>query len=194
MNEGEALKTQTVSTPVLLFDDECGVCRRIASWVKKAAQSKSGQKSVIVRPIGADLEAIHALNPRLDIWEAYSVIHILMPDGSMKVGGEAVAEVFRRLPGTKWLAGCFNIGVPGFRPFQAVLNVGYAVLSKSRPLFGCESCGTSSFWARPIDWITRWINSNLRHPKNPSATRHFTKHARRALGPKSALVGQLPKA
>jgi hypothetical protein len=30
------------SAPILLFNDECGVCRSIASWVKKQAQAGSG--------------------------------------------------------------------------------------------------------------------------------------------------------
>jgi predicted DCC family thiol-disulfide oxidoreductase YuxK len=83
------------NSPILLFDNECGVCRRIAGWVKKSAQLKSSEMSVDVRAIGDDPEALRALNPGLDIWEAYATIHLVMPDGSMKRGGEAVAECCR---------------------------------------------------------------------------------------------------
>jgi hypothetical protein len=54
----------------------------------------------VERPIGDDPEALLSLNPDLDIWGAYATIHLLMPDGSMKLGGEAVAEVLRNLPTT----------------------------------------------------------------------------------------------
>jgi hypothetical protein len=128
------------------------VCRRIARWVERAAQSPSGETSLVERSIGDDPDALRSLNPDLDIWDAYATIHLLMPDGSMKLGGEAVAEVFRTLDKTKWFAGCFAISVFGFRPFQFVLNVAYAVLADVRPLFGCESCGTPSLWVRPIRW------------------------------------------
>jgi hypothetical protein len=130
--------------PILLFNDECGVCRRIARWVAKSARSASGEVSIIERPIGDDPEALLRLSPDLDIWEAYATIHLLMPDGSMKRGGEAVAEVLRRLSKTRWLARSFSVSVFGVRPFQSLLNLAYIILATVRPLFGCESCGTNA--------------------------------------------------
>src|SRR6202522_4535997 len=143
----QILKT---TTPILLFNDECAVCRRIGDWVKKSALSRSGETSIIVRPIGDDPEALRSLQPALDIWDSYETIHVLMPDGSMKLGGEAVAEVLRDLRNTKWFAWCFAVSIFGFRPFQLVLNIAYAILADVRPLFGCESCGKPSFWLRPM--------------------------------------------
>lgn len=75
------------------------------------------------------------LHPDLDIWDAYETIHVLMPDSSMKLGGEAVAEVLRNLPNTKWFAFSFDIRIIGFRPFQMVLNVAYAILGGRAPAF-----------------------------------------------------------
>ncbi len=142
--------------PILLYNDECGVCRGIGHWVERSARHEAGEaRSVVVRPIGDDPQALQALHPGLDIWDAYATIHILMPDGSMKVGGEAVAEVLRRVPSTRWFAGLFAIRLLGFRPFQAVLNVAYAILSDVRPLFGCESCGRPSAWLRPFVWLSK---------------------------------------
>jgi predicted DCC family thiol-disulfide oxidoreductase YuxK len=132
---------QKQTKPILLFNDECAVCRRIARWVKKSGHSKSGEASIIVQPIGDDPEALRLLDPDLDIWDAYATIHLLIPDGSMKLGGEAVAEVLRSLPNTKWFAWSFSISTFGFRPFQVILNMAYAILADVRPLFGCESCG-----------------------------------------------------
>src|SRR3984885_5584317 len=146
---------QKQTKPILLFNDECAVCRRIGNWVKKSALSRSGETSIIVRPIGDDPEALRSLQPDLDIWDAYATIHLLMPDGSMKLGGEAVAEVLRDLPNTEWFARGFAASIFGFRPFQQILNMSYAILSDVRPLFGCESCGTQSF-LRPIERITKW--------------------------------------
>jgi hypothetical protein len=139
--------------PILLFDDECGVCRRIAGWVKRSALLETGQSSIVVRPIGSDPDALRALNPDLDIWTAYATIHLLMPDGSMKLGGEAVAEVLRSLHSAKWFSWSFAIRILGFRPFQMLLNVAYVILSDVRPIFGCESCGTPSPWVKPFHWL-----------------------------------------
>lgn len=158
--------------PILLFNDECAVCRRIGNWVRKSAQRKSGETSIVVRPIGDDPEALRLLHPDLDIWDAYETIHILMPDGSMKLGGEAVAETLRRLSVTKWFASIFTVGIFGFRPFQAILNLAYTVLSDVRPLFGCESCGATSFGVKSIGRFVKWTKAIFGKRRHPSP--HFT--------------------
>src|ERR1700685_4410890 len=163
---------QMQTKPILLFNNECAVCRRIGHWVQKSAQSKSGETSLIVQPIADDPAALLALHPDLNIWDAYETIHVLMPDGSMKLGGEAVAEVLRSLPNTKWFASSFAVRILGFRPFQTVLNLGYAILADVRPLFGCESCGTSNFWVRSIGRIVKWTQAIFGESHHPSP--HFT--------------------
>jgi len=162
-----------LSQPILLFDDECGVCRKIAAWVKRSAQLKSGGTSLVVRPIGNDPEALRMLNPELDIWEAYATIHVVMPDQSLKRGGEAVAEVLRKLPRTSWLARSFTVSIFGLRPCQALLNLGYLILADVRPLFGCESCGSPSPWVRAIKWLMKLPKRALGEHR-PSALPHFT--------------------
>jgi predicted DCC family thiol-disulfide oxidoreductase YuxK len=166
--------TKEQSAPILLFNDECGVCRTIAAWVKRQAQVKSGMTRIVVRPIGQDPDELRALNQGLNIWDAYATIHLLMPDGSMKLGGEAVAEVFRSLPTTRWFAWTFAISIFGIRPFQAVLNLAYAILADVRPVFGCESCGTPSPWVRPIRWMVKWVTSLFGARHHPSPSRHFS--------------------
>ena len=56
--------------PVLLYNDECGVCRSIASWVKRQVQAGSNTNPIVVRPIGQDPEELRALNQDLNIWDA----------------------------------------------------------------------------------------------------------------------------
>ena len=178
--------------PVLLFNDECAVCRTIGDWVKKSAQDKSGKASIIVRPIGDDPEELRQLDPNLDIWDAYATIHVLMPNGSMKLGGEAVAEVLRNLRHTQWFAWIFAISIFGSRPFQLVLNVAYAVLADVRPLFGCESCGKPSFWVRPIAPTIKWAKSLFAKNRHPIATTHFSSLS--ATGPQlQTYAGDRPK-
>jgi len=160
--------------PILLFDDECGVCRRIAHWVQNSAGSISGETSIIVRPVGEDPDALRTLNPGLEIWDAYATIHVLMPDGSMRLGGEAIAEVLRNLPNTKWFAWSFAISIFGFQPFQMMLNVAYVILADVRPIFGCESCGTPNFWVRPFVWMIKGVKSIFGESSRPNLTPHFT--------------------
>jgi predicted DCC family thiol-disulfide oxidoreductase YuxK len=147
----------TQTRPLLLFNDECGVCRYIAAWVAKSMKTTKGEAALAEQPIGDDPDALRLLDPDLDIWDAYATIHLLMPDGSMKLGGEAVAEVLRRLPPTRWLAKSFAFSVFGWRPFQTVLDVAYTILADVRPLLGCESCGVPSRWVRAFVAATKWV-------------------------------------
>jgi len=163
----------TPPLPILLFNDECAVCRHIGHWVQRSAQRASGDPAIIVQPIGDNPATLRSLNPDLDIWDAYATIHILMPDGSMRLGGEAVAQVLRILPTTKWFAWCFDTSIFGFRPFQVVLNVAYAILSDVRPLFGCESCGKPKI-LRPLQWMTQWWKTLMRRKPRPVPTPHFS--------------------
>jgi hypothetical protein len=165
---------QKQTKPILLFDGGCAICTRIAHWVQKSAQSKSGEPILIVRPIGEDPEALKTLDPNLDIWDAYAKIHLLMPDSPTKLGGEAVAEVFRSLPQTKWFAWCFAVKIFGFRPFQSILNLAYVILDDVRPLFGCGSCGTPSFWVRPIAGMIKWAKSVFGKTPPPKKSQHST--------------------
>ena len=162
-----------LARPLLLFNDECGVCRRIAGWVATAGTRHGRAATLDERAIGDDPEALRLLDPDLDIWDAYATIHLLMPDGSVRLGGEAVAEVLRRLPSTRWLARSFAFSVLGWRPFQAVLNVAYTVLADVRPLLGCESCGLPSRWVRPFVAAFKWARGFFRPRPAPLPGRHF---------------------
>lgn len=141
----------------LLFDGHCAVCRSIGRWVAVSAKDETGTSAIVARAIGDDPRALHALNPNLGIWGAYATIHVVMPDGSMKRGGEAVAEVLRSLPNTRWFAWFFSFELFGFRPFQNVLDFGYLMLSDIRPLLGCESCGTTNVVVRTLEPILEFI-------------------------------------
>ena len=160
--------------PTLLYNDECSVCRRIGHWVRKSAKGPAGEESLVVQPIGDDPAALHEISSSLNIWDAYETIHLIMPDGTMKLGGEAVAEVFRKLPSTMWFAGVFDIKVGRVRPFQVILNIGYVILSDVRPLFGCESCGTGNPLVTPFLHFKRWLKKRLAPQVVVHKSRHFT--------------------
>src|SRR5262245_25334941 len=59
--------------PILLYNDDCSVCRKISSWVIKSDEpSNGGHQLIDERPIGSDPEALKVLNPNLDIFDAYA--------------------------------------------------------------------------------------------------------------------------
>ena len=165
---------ESLSKPILLFNDECAVCRMIAHWVQKSAEGQVGGSSIIVRPIGNDPLVLRSLNPELDIWDAYANIHLLMPDGSMRTNGEAVAETLRSLPNTRWFAHSFNVRLLGGRPFQVMLNSAYTVLADLRPLLGCESCGIPPPWVRPFHWMAQRITGKFKARHHTVTAAHLT--------------------
>jgi hypothetical protein len=93
-----------VNIPILLFNGECAVCRSIARWVKTSAEKTPGGVRILEQPIGDDPDVLQVLHPGLDIWDAYETIHILMPDGSMKLGGEAESGRFNSF--STWAIPC----------------------------------------------------------------------------------------
>lgn len=160
--------------PILLYNDECAVCRTMARWVQKSARSKTGQPSIVVLAIGEDPKTLQSLSPQLNIWDAYATSHLLMPDGSMKLGGEAVAEVFRRSSSTAWIARCLSISLWGHFPFQIGLDFAYQILADVRPIFGCESCGVPSIWVRPFAWVVKKMKALSGGVQHPHPSPHFT--------------------
>ncbi len=169
---GQATLPETTD-PILLYDGGCEVCRRIGHWVSASALGNAGRPSIVARPVGDDPAALRSLNARLDIWDAYAVVHVIMPDGSMKTGGEAVAEVLRRLPATRWLAPCLTVTVLGVRPFQMMLNLAYALLDDVRPLLGCDSCGRSRRWVRPLERLVAWAKPQGEQAPTAKSGLHF---------------------
>ena len=172
MNAAKA-DVQRRIVPILLYDDGCATCSRIARWVHRSASRSAGEPSILDRPVGNDPSELRRLNPGLNIWDAYAVSHVIMPDGSMKLGGEAVAEVLRRLPSTKWMAWFLDIRVVGIRPFQTALNLTYRVLDDARPLLGCESCGRPKPWVRPIERLIKWAKAMGGQVVKPNVALHF---------------------
>ena len=93
MDAGNAGVVARPSTPILLFDDECAVCRRMAHWVRSVARNGIGERTIDVRPIGEDPEALRKLDPTLDIWKVYARSHLLMPDGTILVAGDGLVRL-----------------------------------------------------------------------------------------------------
>jgi predicted DCC family thiol-disulfide oxidoreductase YuxK len=178
---------QQPARPILLYNDECAVCRRIAAWVRA---SDRGAAALDVRPIGDDPATIAQLHPGLDIWDAYEVIHLLMPDGSMRTGGWAVAQVLRALPNTKWLASILDLHIAGFRPGALLVNAGYAVLAELRPLLGCESCGSTNALVGSVQRAIRWLNQWARTARIAGVPHHAS--ALRAARRRRRLVRLMP--
>ena len=95
------------NNPTLIYDGECGICRQAVTILKKWDREHllryvPFQDSAGVSRFGIALPALAA------------AMHLLLPDGRVYPGADAVPELLRLLRGKRWLARLFDI--PGVRP------------------------------------------------------------------------------
>ena len=93
--------------PTLVFDGECGLCRRCVAIVERwdrehRVAALPFQDRARVAGFGIPLPALAG------------AMHLVMPDGTVFVGADAAPALLRLLPGKRWLAAMFAI--PGVRP------------------------------------------------------------------------------
>ena len=94
--------------PTLIYDGDCGICRtfvaRLRTWDREQRIALVPfQAEAAVARFGIGLPALAA------------AMHLVLPDGAVSAGADAVPELLRLLPGAKrWLRLVF--AVPGVRP------------------------------------------------------------------------------
>src|SRR5713226_1269804 len=93
--------------PTLIYDGECGLCRalvaRLAAWDREHRIALVPfQDEATVARFGIGLPALAA------------AMHLVLPDGRVVAGADAVPELLRLLPGKRWLTWLFE--VQGVRP------------------------------------------------------------------------------
>ena len=110
----------SVARPTLIYDGECGFCRqwvdRVRRWDRRRALALVPfQDQARVAALGLPLPALAA------------AMHLVLPDGRVFAGADAVAELLRLLEGNRWLAWPFRL--PGVLP---VARRVYAAIARRR--------------------------------------------------------------
>jgi predicted DCC family thiol-disulfide oxidoreductase YuxK len=93
--------------PTLVYDGECGFCRRAMERVRRWDREHRlryvpFQDEARVARFGVPLPALAA------------AMHLILPDGRVYAGADAAPEILRLLPGKGWLAAPFAL--PGALP------------------------------------------------------------------------------
>lgn len=93
--------------PTLIYDGECGICRQAVARLRRWDREQvlhfvPFQDGAAVARFGVDLPALAA------------AMHLILPDGRVYAGADAVPELLRLFPGKRWLAVLFR--VPGVLP------------------------------------------------------------------------------
>ncbi|HKA59434.1 MAG TPA: DUF393 domain-containing protein [Gemmatimonadales bacterium] len=96
-----------MTDPTLIYDGECGICQQAVELLKKWDREHllryvPFQDSAAVSRFGIALPALAA------------AMHLVLPNGRVYSGADAVPELLRLLRGKRWLAPLFDI--PGVRP------------------------------------------------------------------------------
>ena len=93
--------------PTVIYDGECGLCRQAVAIVRRWDREHMlrfvpFQDGPAVASFGIGLPALAA------------AMHLVLPDGRVYAGADAVPELLRLLPRRRWLAPLFYI--PGVLP------------------------------------------------------------------------------
>lgn len=96
----------TIDRATLIYDGECGLCRRavdrVRAWDRDHRLAYVAFQDPSVERFGIALPALAA------------AMHLVLPDGQVFAGADAAPHILRRLPGKRWLATPF--AVPGVMP------------------------------------------------------------------------------
>jgi predicted DCC family thiol-disulfide oxidoreductase YuxK len=120
-----------LSRPVLLYDGNCGFCRR---WVRRLQRWDRGEAIEYVA--AADRGAVVGLPPLSDA-ALDRAMHLVTRDGQVYTGARALPPLLPILPGGRLLAPLMRM--PGVQPLADRL---YAWVAARRHRFGCgpNSC------------------------------------------------------
>ena len=118
-----------MSAPVatLIYDADCAMCRRSALWLMRRAYSSGGLEILPCRsPVRQERF------PQVKEEACMGAMQLVLPDGRLLSGADAVPELFRRIHGWGWLAGVFAL--PPVRP---VARRVYGWVARNRMRISC---------------------------------------------------------
>jgi predicted DCC family thiol-disulfide oxidoreductase YuxK len=112
---------------VLIYDAECPMCRASALWLMRLALSR-GQLEIL--PCRSSVRAERY--PQIGEATCLTAMQLVLPDGRILAGTDAVPELLRRIRGLGWLAAVFAL--PGMRPLARRV---YAWIARNRMRISC---------------------------------------------------------
>ena len=117
----------TVATATLIYDGECSMCRASALWIMRRALS-SGTLEIL--PCASAVRRTRF--PQVTEAACLTAMQLVLPDGRVLAGADAVPELLRRIRGWGWVAAVFAL--PGVRP---VARRVYAWVARNRMRISC---------------------------------------------------------
>jgi predicted DCC family thiol-disulfide oxidoreductase YuxK len=122
---GPALTDSRVA--VLIYDAECPMCRASAMWLMRLALSRRG---IEILPCRSPVRAVRY--PQISEAACLTAMQLVLPDGRVLAGADAVPELLRRIRGLGWVATLFAL--PGMRPVSRRV---YGWIARNRMRISC---------------------------------------------------------
>jgi len=92
----------------LIYDGECARCRAGALWIMRLALSGGALEILPWRAAPR-----HERFPQISEAMCATAMRLVLPDGRVLAGADAVPELLRRIRGLRWLAA--GLAIPGTR-------------------------------------------------------------------------------
>ena len=118
---------QALAPAALIYDAECAMCRASALWIMRRALSR-GALEILPCRSGATRQRF----PQVTEAACLTAMQLVLPDGRVLSGADAVPELLRRIRGWGWVAAVFAL--PGIRPLARRL---YAWVAQNRMKISC---------------------------------------------------------
>jgi predicted DCC family thiol-disulfide oxidoreductase YuxK len=118
---------QAVVPATLIYDAECAMCRASALWLMRRALS-SGRLEILPCRSSVRRERF----PQVAEEACLTAMQLVLPDGGVLGGADAVPELLRRIRGWGWVVGVFAL--PGVRPLARRL---YGWIARNRMRISC---------------------------------------------------------
>jgi len=115
------------SRAVLIYDADCPMCRASAMWLMRLALSR---RALEILPCRSPVRVQRFPQIAEDV--CLTAMQLVLPDGLVLAGADAVPELLRRIRGLGWLAAVFAL--PGMRPLARVV---YAWIARNRMRISC---------------------------------------------------------
>jgi len=95
--------------PTLFYDGECGICQRSVALLKRW-----DREDVLHFVPFQDTVGVARLGRGIALPALAAAMHLVLPDGRVYAGADAIPELLRLFSGKRWLAPLFAI--PGVLP------------------------------------------------------------------------------
>ena len=97
------------TAPTLIYDGDCGICQQAVALLRR------WDREHVLRFVPfQDAAAVARFAGGIALPALAAAMHLVLPDGRVYPGADAIPELLRLFPGKRWLAPLF--GIPGVLP------------------------------------------------------------------------------